>query len=696
MRNERVAALLAGMTLEEKVAQMGHDAPAIPRLGIPRYNWWNECLHGVARAGVATVFPQAIGLAATWNADLLYRIASAIADEGRAKFHAALARDIREKYMGITFWSPNINIFRDPRWGRGQETYGEDPFLTARLGVAFVRGLQGDHPRYLKSVATPKHFAVHSGPELERHRIDVQVGERDLRETYLPAFEACIREAGAASIMGAYNRVNGEPCCASRRLLCDILRGEWGFDGYVVSDCGAIRDIHAEHRTVATADEAAAMAVEAGCDLNCGEAYHALVAAVRNGQLAAGTIDRSVGRLLHARDRLGLLDTPDATPFSRIPISVVDCDAHRALAAQAARESLVLLKNECGLLPLDSGIGRVAVIGPTADSAQVLLGNYNGTPSVSVTPLEGIRRKLKPGCRLRYAAGCACAGTDRSGFAEAVAAASAADVAIVVMGLSPQLEGEEGEVTESDAGGDRLRLGLPGMQEALLQQIHDTGTPVVLVLTGGSALAVNWAAANVPAILQSWYGGEEAGTGLADVLFGDYNPGGRLPVTYYTGLDQLPPFDDYNMANRTYRYFRGRPLFPFGYGLSYTTFAYANLDVPETVTGGDPLPVRVEVTNTGPRAGDEVVQVYLSADAAPDGVPRHSLAAFQRIHLAPGEQRQVVLTVGADRMCRFDEAGRPRIDTGMWRVSVGGVQPGYEAATGGCTAIRSGSVRVDG
>jgi beta-glucosidase len=676
----RVADLVARLTLEEKVSQMVHAAPAIERLGIPQYNWWNECLHGVARAGIATVFPQAIGLAATWNVDLVHCIAVAISDEARVKHHEAVRQGVRDIYKGLTFWSPNINIFRDPRWGRGQETYGEDPYLTARLGVAFVRGLQGDDARYLKLVATPKHFAVHSGPEAERHRFDARVDERDLRETYLPAFEACVKEGQAVSIMGAYNRTNGEPCCASPTLLGKILRQEWGFDGYVVSDCWAIGDIYKHHKVVATVEEAAALAVQAGCDLNCGEAFGALLAAVAQGLIAEETINRAVQRLFTARFRLGLFDPPEMVPYAQIPFAVNDSPEHRALALQAARESIVLLKNQNHCLPLRQDIKSIAVIGPNADDATVLLGNYHGTPSQSVTPLQGLQARVSPATAVLYAPGCDLLDEDTAGFAAAIALAKRADVVIFVGGISQQVEGEEGQ-REGVAGGRRSRgdrddLNLPSVQEKLLQALHATGKPVILVLLNGSALAVNWASEHLPAIVEAWYPGEEGGTALAEVLFGDYNPAGRLPVTFYKSVADLPPFEDYRMEGRTYRYFRGEPLFPFGYGLSYTTFAYSHLRLSaRTIAPTETLTVSVDVQNVGQRAGDEVVQLYTSDVVASVPVPIRQLGGFTRLHLKPGEKQTVTFTLSPRQLSLIDAAGRRVIEPGEFQLAVGGRQP---------------------
>ncbi|HOU13897.1 MAG TPA: glycoside hydrolase family 3 C-terminal domain-containing protein [Anaerolineae bacterium] len=690
----RVADLISRMTLPEKVSQMLHGAPAIERLGVPAYNWWNECLHGIGRAGIATVFPQAIGMAATWDTALLRQVATAISDEARAKHHAALGADgSAEQYYGLTFWTPNINIFRDPRWGRGQETYGEDPYLTARMGVTLIKGLQGDDPKYLKVAATAKHYAVHSGPENERHHFDARVDERDLRETYLPAFEAAVREAKVAAVMGAYNRTNGEPCCASPTLLQKILREEWGFggpdgvEGHVVSDCWAIKDIWAHHQMVETPAEAAALAVKTGCDLNCGETYAKLLIALEQGLIDEATIDGALTRLFTLRFTLGMFDPPEMVPYAQIPIEVNDCEAHRALARQVARESIVLLKNAAGFLPLDKAkLKTIAVIGPNADDELVLLGNYFGWPSRSVTPLQGIRAAVGDGVNVLYAPGCDVRDDDTTGFAEAVAAAQQADVVIAVMGLSQLVEGEEGQEEGVKGGrrstGDRDDLALPGVQDALLQAVAAAGKPLVVVLLNGSAVAVNWAAEHAAAIVEAWYPGEEGGAALADVLFGDYNPGGRLPVTFYKSVDDLPPFRDYRMAaGHTYRYFKGEPLYPFGYGLSYTTFAYSDLTLSaETISAGESLTVSVKVTNTGDRAGDEVVQLYVRDVEASVPVPLRQLQGFTRIHLEPGVQQTVTFTLAPRQMSLIDDAGRRVIEPGVFEVAVGGGQPGTAAA----------------
>src|SRR5436309_5930638 len=649
----RVADLVSRMTIEEKVSQMQDVAPAIDRLGIPRYNWWNEALHGVARSGLATSFPQAIGLAATWNDSLVFRMATVISDEARAKHHEYVRQGSRERYQGLTFWSPNINLFRDPRWGRGQETYGEDPFLTGRLAVQFIRGMQGDDPKYLKTVSTVKHFAVHSGPEPERHTFDAVVSERDLRESYLPHFAAGIREGRAYSLMCAYNRVLGSPACGSDLLLTNILRGEWRFSGYVVSDCGAINDIYERHKVVATGAEAAALAVKTGTDLECGRVYTNLVDAVKQGLITEQEIDTAVKRLFLARFKLGMFDSPDRVRWAQIAYGVLDRPTHRELARRVARESIVLLKNAGGVLPLRKDLATLAVLGPNADQWRMLLGNYNGMPADPVSPLRGIREAVGRGTRVLYARGADLAdgfpGTDGPSVpaetlaVEAVKAARQADAVVLFLGLTARLEGEEMRVElEGFRGGDRTRIDLPAAQERLLERIVAVGKPTVLVLLNGSALAVGWAQQHVPAIVEAWYPGQAGGTAIADVLFGDYNPGGRLPVTFYKSVDDLPPFDDYRMEGRTYRFFKGTPLYPFGYGLSYTSFAYKQLRTSAgTLRADDTLTVRVDVTNTGQREGDEVVQLYVRHLGSRVTRPREDLRGYRRVTLRPGETRTV-------------------------------------------------------
>jgi beta-glucosidase len=825
---QRVDDLVGRMTLEEKIGQMMNAAPAIPRLGIPEYNWWNECLHGVARAGLATVFPQAIGLGATWDQDMQWRMATAISDEARAKHHEYVRKGKRLIYEGLTFWSPNINIFRDPRWGRGQETYGEDPYLTGRMAVQFIKGLQGDDPKYFKTIATVKHFAVHSGPEPERHFFDAQADERDFRETYLPQFEMGIKEGGAYSVMCAYNRYHGEACCGSSRLLTTILRKEWGFPGYVVSDCGAIDDIYEHHKIVATPEEAGALAVKAGCDLECATTFEHLKEAVAKKIITEPEIDVAVKRLFVARFRLGMFDPAERVKYAAIPYSVVDSKEHQQLALESARKSIVLLKNDHQLLPLKKDLKTIAVIGPNADEWTMLLGNYNGLPSKAITPLEGIREKLGPGTKLIYAKGCELAeglptfikipasalshgGTpglqadyypdrdfkgkvlftteeaelddnwgdgaprkdmdddnfgvkwngeitpDQSGSyqlgiittcrtklylddslianttyhfrdeyndprlkksppltlragkkyrlrveagesygdarvqlvwsrlqanapesqkKEALAAARQADAVILCMGLSARLEGEEMDVNiDGFKGGDRTSMDLPKVQEDLIRAIAATGKPVVLVLLNGSALSVNWEDQHLPAIVEAWYPGQAGGSAIADVLFGDYNPGGRLPVTFYKSLKDLPGFGDYAMAGRTYRYFKGPVLYPFGYGLSYTRFHYDSLHVENPSNPADSLHLSVRLTNTGATEGDEVAQVYISALDARVPVPIRSLRAFRRIHLRPGEEQTLRFSVAPDAFTVIDDKMQKAHLPGRYNISVGGGQP---------------------
>jgi len=679
---ERVRDLVSRLTLEEKAGQMLHEAPAVPRLGVPPYNWWNEGLHGVARAGIATVFPQAIGLAAMWSVRRLHEIAVAISDEARAKHHEFLRHDDHGYYKGLTYWSPNINIFRDPRWGRGHETYGECPHLTARLGVAFVKGLQGDDPKYLKLVATPKHFAVHSGPEALRHAFDAIASPKDLRETYLPAFHACITEAKAESIMGAYNRTNGEPCCASQSLLVDLLRGEWKFEGFVVSDCWAIRDFHEHHHVTRTWEESAAMAVKAGCDLNCGCTYEHIPSAVKQGLLAEADLDVCLERLFSARFRLGMFDPPERVPFASIPYEVNDCERHAELALVAARESLVLLKNRDGALPLSRSLKSIAVIGPNADDPSVLVGNYHGMPSQSTTPLAGIRTAVSRGTKVWYAQGCQRTGDKVEGLgrsailSEARSMAERAEVVVLCLGLDAEIEGEQGDAGNSEAAGDKVTLALPGLQQRLLEEVVAVGKPTVVVLLCGSALAVGWADEHVGAILEAWYPGQAAGAAIADVLFGSYNPAGRLPVTFPRSLDDVPDFKSYSMRGRTYRYLEKEPLYPFGYGLSYTRFEYTGVAISKPKLGAEEtLEVSATVTNAGSRAGDEVVQLYVKDLEASTSVPHHELRGFERITLAPGESRTVSFTLTPRALSLIDDAGRRVLEPGSFRLFIGGSQP---------------------
>lgn len=679
----RVKDLVSRMSLAEKAAQMHNTAPAIPRIGLPGYNYWNECLHGVARSGVATVFPQAIGMSAMWDTPLLHDIAGTIATEARAKHneYASAHNGDSAKYYGLTFWTPNMNIFRDPRWGRGQETYGEDPFLTARMAVAFITGLQGNDPKYIEAMACAKHFAVHSGPESSRHTYDAEVPERDFYETYLPHFEAAVREGKVGTVMGAYNSVYGEPATSSTLLLSDLLRKQWGFQGHVVSDCGAIYDIFANHKKVATAEEAAARAVKAGCDLCCGNEYSALPRAVRKGFITEAEMDVSLERVLTARFRLGLFDPVEQVAYARIPFSENDTAAHHTLALRASRESQVLLKNN-GVLPLNRAkIKRIAVIGENASSVETLLGNYNGTPSHPVTILDGIKSVAGPGVEVTYEPGCPLAvKKDGSGkpspemLAAAVKSAAAADVVIYVGGLNPQLEGEEMPVNYVGfGGGDRTDIALPAVQVDLLKALHATGQPVVFVNCSGSAVAMVWAAENLPAILQSWYPGGEGGQAIAEALFGDINPAGRLPVTFYRSTDDLPAFENYSMTNRTYRYFTGKPLFAFGHGLSYTKFAYSGAKLDHNKAGAkDSITLTVNVKNTGKRDGEEVVQVYFRHVKSAQPQAQLALCGFTRASIPAGTKMPVSFEIPVERFRSWDTATKSYVvEPGAYELLVG-------------------------
>jgi beta-glucosidase len=821
--DQRVNDLIRRMTLEEKASQVVNQARAIPRLQVPAYDWWSEALHGVARAGTATVFPEPIGLAATFDAPLIHEMAVVIGTEARAKHNQAIRAGHSNIMEGLDFWSPNINIFRDPRWGRGQETYGEDPFLTGRMGVAFVTGLQGDDPKYFRVIATPKHFAVHSGPEPTRHTIDVQVSKHDMEDTYLPAFRAAITEGKAESIMCAYNSVNGQPACANEFLLEDQLRNAWKFNGYVVSDCDAIVDMFNGHHFAKSMAEAAADAMKTGMDNECADFftkaatnsdYVPYVDAVKQGLLTEKEIDTSLRRLFTARFRLGMFDPPEMVKYAQTPDSEIDSAAHRALALKAAQESMVLLKND-GSLPLRSGIHKIAVFGPLAESVSVLHGNYAGTASHAVTALEGMRTQFasaeisfhpgmnflrepreissavlstedgQPGLKAEYFANddlrtpqvtrvdreinlqlsrpdssaivppsgmkefsvrwtgfltpaesgdyqIGLIGSMnrlwldgqsivddvvlhdpiptmktlhlekdhryalkveylRGGFGtklvwlniisdpvgEAVTAAQEADVSIAVVGITSQLEGEEMKVNlPGFKGGDRTSLDLPKEEEDLLEALQKTGKPLVVVLMNGSALSVNWASTHVNAILEAWYSGEEGGTAIAQTLAGENNPAGRLPVTFYKGVDQLPPFEDYAMNTRTYRYFSGLPLYPFGYGLSYSTFEYSNLKLSaRKLKAGEPITLEADVRNSGQREGDEVVELYLSFPKSPVA-PIRALRAFSRIHLGPAESSHVEFTLSSRDLSEVNEKGDRIIAKGTYRIHVGGGQPG--------------------
>jgi beta-glucosidase len=700
---ERINDLVSRLTLDEKISQLLNDAIGIERLEIPKYNWWSEALHGVGFSGIATVFPQAIGLAASFDLDLMYRVASAISDEGRAKHHEAVRNNQRKIFQGLTFWSPNVNIFRDPRWGRGQETYGEDPFLTSQMGVTFIKGLQGDNPKYLKVVATPKHYIAYSGLESERHEFNAIVSKKDLYETYLPAFEACIKEGKAEAIMGAYNRVNGEPCCGSRFLLDEILRQHWNFKGHVVSDCGAIMDIFNGHKLVGTGAEAAAMALNAGCDLFCCIGIRTkknkrirwewIQTAFDEGLLTERVIDQAVSRLFRARFLLGMFDPPELVPYNSIPFDLNDCEEHRFLALEAARKSIVLLKNENKLLPLNKTVKNVAVIGPTADNLDVLLGNYHGTPSKYITILQGINERISEKIAVSYCIGCPLKERSRDGFNEAIEKGKKSDVIILALGISPRLEGEQGEAVESDLEGDRLDIKLPGSQGELLKELYKLNKPIVLVLTGGSALTFSFAKENIPSILYAWYPGEVGGKAVADVIFGDYNPAGRLPITLYNSINQLPDVRDYSMEGRTYRYFKGDVLYPFGFGLSYTDFMYDSLRIiPQKVRPGEKVTVSIDVKNIGTINGEEIVQLYIKHPSVEFQMPFHELKGFQKIRLNPDQKKTVHFTLDDNSYSIIDMEGKKVTRLGRVIVYVGGCQPN----TSFSRMIKEGEFLIEG
>lgn len=679
---ERAEALVAEMTLEEKVYQTLHGAPAIERLGVKAYNYWNEALHGVARAGTATVFPQAIGLAATFDEDFMEEIAEAVSDEGRAKFNVQQKYGDYDIYKGLTFWSPNVNIFRDPRWGRGHETFGEDPYLTSRLGVRFIEGMQGNDDTYMKVAACAKHFAVHSGPEDERHSFNAVVSEQDLRETYLPAFKACVKEAGVEVVMGAYNRTNDEPCCGSKRLLEDILRGEWQFKGHVTSDCWAIKDFHEYHMVTSTPVESVALAMNRGCDLNCGNIYGNLLKAVEDGLVEEETITRAVVRLITTRMKLGLFDPQEQVPFSSIDYGVVDCKKHRELNERAAKKSVVLLKNENAVLPLNkTAVRTIGVIGPNANNRKALVGNYEGTASEYITILEGIQAYVGDEVRVLYSEGCHLCkdriqglsqGNDR--MSEVRAVADASDVIIACMGLDASLEGEEGDEGNEFASGDKPGLNLPGLQEEVLRELVKSGKPVVLVLLSGSALAVPYADEHIPAILQGWYPGARGGKAIADILFGESSPEGKLPVTFYRTTEELPDFKDYSMKNRTYRYMKQEALYPFGYGLSYTDFDVTGTEISaETIDKGGQITVSATLKNSGKMEGAETVQVYIYA--CMEDAPNYQLKALKKVSLKPGEEQTVSLTLADGDFGLYNEDGVKVLNACDYEVYVGTSQP---------------------
>ncbi|MEM9329469.1 MAG: glycoside hydrolase family 3 N-terminal domain-containing protein [Bacteroidota bacterium] len=673
---QRVEDLINRLTLEEKVGQLMYNAPAIDRLGIPEYNWWNECLHGVARAGRATVFPQAIGMAATWDTDLMQRIGEAISTEARAKYNAFSAVGNRERYQGLTFWTPNVNIFRDPRWGRGQETYGEDPYLTSRIGVSFVKGLQGDHPTYLKAAGMAKHYAVHNGPEALRHEFDAVVSPKDLWETYLPAFEALVTEANVEGVMGAYNRTNGEPCCAHPYLIDEVLRKKWGFEGYFVSDCWAIVDFYDGHNIVETAEQAAAMALNAGCNLNCGSTFPQLIEAVDQGLTTEDEIDKNLKELLPTRFKLGLFDPVGTGPFDDIGPDMIRHPDHVALSREAATQSMVLLKNENDLLPLSKNIPSVYVVGPTAAHMQGLLANYYGVSEELVTFLEGITAKVSAGTSIQYSQGALLDEPNRNPIDWYSGTAGETEVTIAFLGLSQLIEGEEGESIASRHKGDREDIALPENQIEFLRKIRENAERLVVVVTGGSAIAMPEVYEMADALLFAWYPGEQGGHAAADLLFGDAVPSGRLPVTFVKSVDDLPPYEDYALKDRTYRYMTKAPLFPFGFGLSYASFAYSDLQIAtDRIKRGESITVSVQVANTGSVAAEEVAQLYTTQSLPGLELPRYALKSFRKVSLQPGESTTISFELSSEDLQIVTNEGERRMEKGEVTITIGGCSP---------------------
>ncbi len=673
---------MAKMTLEEKASQMVNGAKALPKLGLPAYNWWNECLHGLGRAGKSTLFPQAIGLAATFNPELIHEMADAIADEARVFNREAIKRDnVGLLYTGLTFYSPNINIYRDPRWGRGQETYGEDPYLTSRIGVEFVKGLQGDDPKYLKTAACAKHYAVHSGPEKYRHEFNAIASQRDLYETYLPAFKALVQEAKVKSVMGAYNRTNGEACCASPELLSKILRKDWGFDGYLTTDCGAIVDIYKWHKMVKTPEEATAMAINTTMNLNCGSVYNkSIPKAVEMGLIKESDVDKLLSQLLVTRFELGMFDDQEKLPFSKIDIDIANSQSHRDIAYQTALESLVLLENKNNVLPLKSDeLKFIYVTGPNANNADALIGNYFGVSDRLVTYLEGIVSKAPTGVSIQYKQGVMLDGENKNPIDWASGTGSRSDAVVACMGITWLIEGEEGEAIASSQGGDMYDNSISPAQIAYLKKLKrkmNKNQPLIVVMSGGCPVQLDEISEIADALIYAWYPGEAGGTALADVIMGNANPSGRTPITFVKSVDDLPPFEDYNMEGRTYRYMRDKePLYPFGYGLSYSDFVYSDLKMADKVKAGQPLEVSVMVKNASKLDGDEVVQLYITDNEATVPVPVRQLAAFKRISLKGGESEKVTFTVAPDKMSLITDDVKRKIEAGVFTVSVGGGQP---------------------
>ncbi len=685
---QRVNDLISRLTLEEKVAQMLNVTPAIERLGIPPYDWWNECLHGVARTPFkVTSYPQAIGMAATFDVSSMQTMGDYTSEEGRAIYNESIRNNNHKRYLGLTYWTPNINIFRDPRWGRGQETYGEDPFLTGTLAKAFVTGLQGNDPKYLKAAACAKHYAIHSGPEPLRHVFDVNVSDHDLWDTYLPAFKTLVVDAKVAGVMCAYNAYEGQPCCGNDKLMIKILRDDWKFTGYVTSDCGAIDDFWERHKTSPDAESAATDAVLHGTDVECGNvSYKTLVKAVRDGKLSEKQIDVSLKRLFTIRFRLGMFDPPDMIKYSKISLASLESKEHKEHALKMARQSIVLLRNENHLLPLSKNKKKIAVLGPNADNANTQLGNYNGQPSVVTTVLMGIKEKLGNAVDVFYSKATNFVDTTHPDFNKLIDSIKDADVIIYVGGISPRLEGEEMRVTQPGfRGGDRTTIMLPTVQTNFLKALKATGKPVIFVMMTGSAIAIPWEAENIPAIINDWYGGQAAGTAVADVLFGDYSPAGRLPVTFYKSDNDLPAFEDYSMANRTYRYFKGDPLYPFGFGLSYTTFRFSNLRLSKKIISKtESVNAEVTVANTGKMKSDEVVQLYLTHKGIP-GAPLYALKGFKRISLLPGVSQKVNFIISSEQLKLIDDNGKASFMPGTVKIIIGDSSPGKRSEELGVT-----------
>lgn len=684
---ERIDALVYSMTIEEKCSQLLDESIAIERLNVVRYGWWNECLHGVGRTGRATVFPQAIGLGATFDEDLIFRVSTAISDEARAKYNVAIANNNRSKYSGLTFWSPNVNLFRDPRWGRGQETYGEDPYLTSRIGVAFVKGLQGDNPKYLKAAACAKHYVVHSGPEALRHEFDAVVSMKDLWETYMPAFKALVTEAKVEGVMGAYNRTNGEACCASPFLMTEVLRDEWGFDGYFTSDCGAVNDIWQFHGLAKTPEEASALAIKAGMNMNCGNAFKHLDKALERGLLSEQDIDTVLKQLLKTRFRLGMFDPADEVPFSKIGPEVVGCEKHVSLAREAAQKSVVLVKNKNNVLPLKKDMRTLFVTGPQAANEEALLGNYFGVTGNSVNILDGIVSKVSVGTSINYKIGQMPWHVNANPIDWTTGEAASADACIAVMGINGMWEGEEGEAIASNLKGDHIDARLPQNQVDFLKKIREkSDNPLIVVITCGNPLIIPEVYEMADAVIYAWYPGEQGGNAVADVLFGDVSPSGRMPFTVPYSVDDLPPYDNYDMAGRTYRYMEKEPLFPFGFGLSYTQFEYSN------VIGkleGDAFVLYAEIKNTGSVQAEEVAQAYMSSPLAGDGYPLYAMKSFKRLNLKPGESVVVDFRLKKDAFMQVDENGEDFLPKGEYKITVGGSVPSKRSADLGAAKTMS-------